>query len=365
MNNGDIKKLLQIMDHKRKFTVKNKKLKIKDEKIKIFDEISSLENLFSAWGEFKKRKEKKCDVLKFAISLEDNIFALHKTLRAGKYYHSQYTSFYICDPKLRHIHKAETKDRIIHHAIMRIIEPYFDKTFIFDSYSSRKNKGTHRAIKRLQKFAWKLSRNSTKPVWVLKCDIKKFFDSVDHNILFVLINKKISDERAMMLIKDIIYSFQRERAKGIPLGNLTSQLFSNIYLNELDQFVKQDLCVKYYIRYVDDFMILGRDKAHLQNTLVHIDRFLSKELKLQLHEQKVSIRLWHEGVDFLGYVIFPHYSVLRTKTKKRILKKIKIRQAEMSEGTTRKDKFKQTQQSYLGMLKYCRARKIKSDIENI
>lgn len=201
---------------------------------KVFDEIISLENLFSAWEEFKKGKEAKPDIQKFAINLEDNIFELRRRLAAGTYRHSNYTAFYICDPKLRHIHKAQVADRILHHAIVKIIEPIFEKTFIFDSYSSRKNKGTHKAIKRLQKFAWKLSRNNTRTVWVLKCDIKKFFDSVDHDILADLIERKVKDQRAAELIKNVINSFQVIAGKGIPLGNVTSQIFSNIYLNELD-----------------------------------------------------------------------------------------------------------------------------------
>jgi hypothetical protein len=248
---------------------------------------------------------------------------------------------------------------------MGIIESHFDKAFIFDSYSSRKGKGTHRAVKRLQKFAWGLSRNNTKPVWVLKCDIKKFFDSVDHNILLALIRKKIECKKTVKLIENIICSFQGEKAKGIPLGNLTSQLFSNIYLNELDQFMKQDLSVKFYIRYADDFVILSRDKAYLQKTLVYIDEFLAKELKLHLHERKVSIKQWHKGVDFLGYVSFPYHSILRTKTKKRILKKMKRKGREMLSGTISKNKFEQTRQSYLGILKHCRAGQTKSDIENM
>lgn len=236
--------------------------------------------MFSAWEGFKKGKENKKDVLEFTLSLEDNIFTLYRELRESGYCHANYTSFYICDPKLRHIHKAEVKDRIVHHAIMRVIESVFDRTFIFDSYSSRKNKGTHGAIKRFKKLAWKLSCNNTKPIWVLKCDIKKFFDFVDHNILLAFVKKKIKCGKTIKLIEHIIRSFGNEKDKGIPLGNLTSQLFSNIYLNEMDQFVKQKLRVKYYIRYADDFVILSKDKSYLQNILVHINEFLSKELKL-------------------------------------------------------------------------------------
>jgi RNA-directed DNA polymerase len=303
-------------------------------------------------------------VQKFTLNLEDNIFTLHKKLRSETYRHSNYTSFYIRDPKLRHIHKATVSDRIIHHAIMRVIEPLFDRAFIFDSYSSRKNKGMHRAIKRFKKLAWKLSCNNTKLVWVLKCDIKKFFDSIDHNILLTLIKKKINDEKMIKLIENIIRSFSDEKGRGIPLGNLTSQLFSNIYLNELDQFVKQNLRASYYIRYADDFVILSRDKAYLQNLLVCIDKFLCEKLQLQLHKRKVSIRQWHKGIDFLGYVIFQYHIILRTKTKRRILKKVRNKKRVMVEGKIGEDKFKQTLQSYFGILKHCSGNKIRNLLSN-
>ena len=329
----------------------------------IFKNIISLENLFLSWGEFKRGKEQKLDVQKFALNLEDSIFELNKKLHTGVYRHSNYTSFYICDPKLRHINKAIVADRIVHHAIMKIIEPDFDKTFIFDSYSSRKNKGTHLAIKRFKKFAWKLSSNNTKVVWVLKCDIKKFFDSIDHDILLTFVKKKVEDTKAIKLIENIIRSFQKRNDKGIPLGNVTSQLFSNIYLNELDQFIKHNLKVKYYLRYADDFVILSGKRKYLQGLLPQINKFLDVNLKLQLHDQKVSIRRWSKGTDFLGYVIFPYHTILRTKTKKRILKKIKERRRELSKGVIDEKTFEQTLQSYLGVLKHCRSRQIRKDIE--
>ncbi len=329
----------------------------------IFEKVISLENLFTAWNEFKRGKEKKLDVQKFALNLEDNIFELHKKLRAGTYQHSNYTSFYICDPKLRYINKATVCDRVVHHAVMRVIESMFDKTFIFDSYSSRKGKGTHRAVGKFRKLAWQLSHNDTKVVWVLKCDIKKFFDSVDHRILLALIKKKIDSTKAMDLIEDIICSFQKTKSKGIPLGNVTSQLFSNIYLNELDQFVKHELKAEYYIRYADDFVILSRDKKYLQDILVHIDKFLSARLKLKLHERKISIRRWSAGTDFLGYVIFPHHTILRTKTKKRIFKKVTRKHKELQCGEIGKENFEQTLQSYFGVLSHCCSTSIRKILE--
>lgn len=155
---------------------------------KLWEQITSLENLLLGWKEFRTGKRKRKDVSKFEMSLEYNLLLLHRQLLIGNYRPSPYFSFYITDPKLRHIHKAAVRDRVVHQAVFRILNPIFDKDFIYDSYSSRSGKGTHRAVKRLQTFCRKLSRNYRRPAWILKCDIKKFFDSVDHQILMELIS---------------------------------------------------------------------------------------------------------------------------------------------------------------------------------
>jgi len=313
-----------------------------------------LENLFSAWSKFKKGKNTKIDVQEFTLNLEDNLFELHSRLRNNIYQHSHYTPFYICDPKLRHIHKAKVADRVLHNAVVNIIEPIFEKSFIFDSYSSRKDKGTHRAVRRLHKFAWKLSQNNTKTVWVLKCDIKKFFDSVEHKILVNLIKKTIYDKRTVKLIENIISSFCTTERKGIPLGNVTSQLFSNIYLNQLDQYIKRELRVKCYIRYADDFVILSRSSPYLKGLAPKIQEFLQMNLNLQLHSRKVVMKKWSQGTDFLGYISFPYHIVLRTKTKTRILKKIRKRYQELKTGLIDEKSLNQSLQSYFGIFKHCR-----------
>lgn len=318
--------------------------------------------MFRAWNEFKKGKEKKLEVQQFGIDLEDNLFALHEQLTGGFYKHADYTSFFIQDPKLRHIHKAYIRDQLLHHAILRIIEPIFEKQFIHDSYSSRKGKGTHRAVKRLRRFAWKLSRNNTRTVWILKCDIKKFFDSVDHDTLKNLLRKEIYDARTLELIDEIITSYCSKTGKGIPLGNVTSQLFSNVYLNPLDQFIKRILRQKYYVRYADDFIVLGRDQQHLQELMPTINEFLKEKLALGLHPQKICVRKWNQGIDFLGYISFPHYTIVRTKTKRRIFQKLKTKKKELVKGFIDNQSFNQTVQSYLGILKHCRGEGIRRKI---
>jgi len=169
----------------------------------MFEKIISLKNLFDAWGEFRKDKRRKKDVAEFELNLEDNIFKLHEDLANGNYKHGGYFSFFINDPKKRHIHKASVRDRLLHHAIIRVIEQMWDRKFIFDSWSSRKYKGTHWAIKRLYKMGLKISRNNSRTLWVLKLDIRKFFDSVDHEILLKILRKETFDERLIKLFEDI------------------------------------------------------------------------------------------------------------------------------------------------------------------
>jgi retron-type reverse transcriptase len=313
-----------------------------------------------AWDEFKKGKTKKEDVARFEKDYKNNIYGLYKELKNKTYRHSTYYSFCVKDPKLRHIHKATVKDRVLHHAIFRVLYPIFDKTFIFDSYSCRINKGTHNAVNRLNIFARKISKNNSKTCFVLKCDVRKFFDSINQDILLNLIKCRIKDLETIQLIEEIIKSFP----KGLPLGNITSQLFSNIYLNELDKFIKHNLKIKYYIRYCDDFLILSLDKQYLDDLIPKIEYFLGNNLKLSLHPEKVIIRKYCQGIDFLGYVSFPYFRILRTKTKNRLLKKIKEKSFLVKQAKLSKKSFSQTLQSYLGVLKHCDSYKIKENIKN-
>lgn len=322
----------------------------------LFERIISKENLFAAWREFQKGKMGKQDVLAFSEHFEQHLLQLHADLVSGTYSHGPYIRFLIHDPKQRRIAKASVRDRILHHAICRVITPGFDKTFIFDTYSSRKTKGVHRAIERLQSLAQKLSRNNTQTVWALKCDIRKCFDSVGHDCLIELCARRVRDDRAMALLKDILDSFETRPGKGIPLGNLTSQLFANIYLDRLDQYAKRELRIKNYLRYTDDFVLLSRDRTELERVLPLIRRFLLHDLDLDLHPAKVSFRKWHQGVDFLGYGHFPYYRVLRTKTKKRMIRKLRNQREEFEARAIDEDEVRQTVASYLGVLSHSRNR---------
>ncbi|MEK7525574.1 MAG: reverse transcriptase domain-containing protein [Patescibacteria group bacterium] len=288
-----------------------------------YDSIISLENLLEAWGEFVRGKRARKDVQEFEVNLMENIISLHNDLKTKTYTHAPYHAFNISDPKPRNIHKASVRDRLLHHALYRQLYPFFGRTFIADSYSCRLNKGTHKAINRFRTFAYKVSQNHTRTVWILKCDIRKFFASVNQDILISILKTYISDKDILWLPERVIGSFQSTApGVGLPLGNFTSQLFVNIYMNEFDQFMKHRLKAKYYIRYADDFVILSRDKSWLEELLPKIGDFLEERLKLDLHPNKVSISTLASGVDFLGWVHFPDHRVLRTVTKRRMMKRI-------------------------------------------
>lgn len=273
----------------------------------------------------------------FEYNLEDNIFQLRAELIAGTYAPLPYTAFYVRDPKLRHIHKANIRDRVLHQAVFRILYEVFDRYFIYDSYASRFERGVHAAVERLRVFARKSSRNYREPAFALQCDIKKFFDSIDHLRLLDILREHIGDDNAFWLCEKIIHSFEKSPGKGLPLGNVTSQLFANIYLNKLDHFVKDELRAAYYIRYCDDFVILADNTDAFAGVIARIKEFLRQELALELHPTKVTIRKFSKGIDFLGYVERPYCRLLRTRTKWRLLRLIN----------------KKNKSSYIGLLTHC------------
>lgn len=259
--------------------------------------------------------------MEFEYRLEDNVFSLQDSLLKDAYRHDPYQPFTISDPKQRSIHKASVRDRVVHQAIINVIEPLFESQFIYDSYSCRLEKGTHAAVARLGVFFRQASVNHTRTVYALKCDIRKFFASVDQKILLSLLRRKIKDERVIRLLHRIIESFAFLPGRGIPLGNLTSQLFANVYLHELDRFVKHELRVSHYVRYCDDFVILTLSRSEAFDLAQRIDTFLKSRLKMELHPNKVKVQTWKQGVDFLGYVLLPYATILRSKTTRRMLKR--------------------------------------------
>lgn len=286
------------------------------------------------------------------------------------YKHSGYFSFFVQDPKVRHIHKASVRDRVLHHAIVKHLNPIFEPTFIYDSYSCRINKGTHRGIKAFTKHARQVSKNWTSTCWVLKCDIRKFFATIDHNVLLDILFRHIADPDTRWLLREVVSSFRSEftvdpeNPKGVPIGNLTSQLFANVYLNELDQFVKHQLKEKHYIRYADDFVILHPQRDHCLDIVKRITTFLKEFLKLELHPNKVTVRKFSQGVDFLGYVSFPHFVIPRNKTRNRVFNKIHDNILLYKRGQWTLESLNQSIHSYLGILSHSNSFDLQQELEN-
>ena len=236
----------------------------------LYTQIYSIKNLVLAWQRAREGKTKKGYVIDFEKKLGFNLKALHEELKNQIYKPKPLKTFILRDPKIRKISKSHFRDRIVHHALVKIIEPIFDKAFIYDCCANRKGKGTLFALNRFESFKRKVTNNLKSKAFCLKADIKHYFQEVDHEILLEIIKKKISDEKVIWLIERILENnvVGNPKGKGMPLGNLTSRFFANVYLSRLDYFVKKTLKKKYYIRYVDDFVILDQSKEKL-GSLAH------------------------------------------------------------------------------------------------
>jgi retron-type reverse transcriptase len=274
--------------------------------------VVTTENLYKAWNDFVRGKRKRADVNDFAARLIDNLHELYSDLVSGQYTHESYTEYMVCDPKKRIIHKASVRDRVVHRLLYNALYAYFDKRFIHDSYSCRKGKGTHKARTRFRDFANRVSENYTSQCYILKFDIKKCFASIDQDVLKEILGAHIADEKMCKLTRCIIDSFKL----GLPLGNLTSQLFINIYLHELDKYIKQVLKVNHYIRYADDVVIVGRSREDLVALMDDITIFIDSTLCLQVH--KIKVESIYNGVDIVGEIFFPKYTTLRRCVVRRI-----------------------------------------------
>ncbi len=324
---------------------------MKRQLIHTYNNIISPENLLGAWREFARGKHGKPDVQEFSLRLMDNIFQLHNELKTQTYHHGHYHHFRICDPKPRDIHKANVRDRLVHHAIYRALYWFYHPLFIADSYSCRLGKGTHKALNCFRAMAYQTSRNHTWTCWVLRGDIKQFFASIDHQVLLSLLCSRIPDVQTIWLLSEIVDSFHSTQSGiGLPLGNLTSQLFVNVYMNEFDQLVKTKLRIKHYLRYADDFAILLPDRDYLINLIPTLQQFLTQKLKLTLHPRKVTIKTVASGVDFLGWVHFTDHRVLRSATRRRMIKRLTANPQPA------------TAESYRGLLKWGNAYKLKEQI---
>jgi RNA-directed DNA polymerase len=325
------------------------------------------EQILSAWLKFREGKRKRLDVQEYERRLERNIFNLYYELKNEVYAHGEYESFHIHDPKPRHIRKASIKDRLVHQIVYTKLTEIFLPKFIHDSYSSQIGKGTHLAVKNTSKYSRKISKNFTKPCFGLKCDVRKFYDTVDHEILIKLISKTVVDKKALRPIGLVVNSFHVESCtgKGLPIGNLTSQIFTNIYLNELDQFIKHKLKIKYYVRFADDMLFLGNSKPDIENIVPLINEHLNNKLGLAPHPDKTIVRHINQGIDFLGYIIFPHHRLVRNKTIRRMHKKLNIRLANQYNGKELPTELRQSVNSYLGLLSHANEQRKSEKLRNM
>lgn len=304
-----------------------------------YRELYSLDNLKLAFNKARKGKTLKLYVVEFENELEKNLLKLHHELITKTYKPRPLQTFILRDPKTRKISKSDFRDRVVHHAVCNIIESLFEKNFISDSFANRKGKGTFNAIERFEKFAVKVSNNHTKTCYVFKADIRHYFETVDHFVLLSILERKIEDKEILWLIKVILSNYQtKEIGKGMPLGNLTSQFFANVYLNDLDQFVKHQLKAKHYIRYVDDFVILDQSYSYLIYCKNEINKFISQELLLKLHPDKSRILKLNDGISFLGMRIFSHHKRIKKKNISRFTRKFKRLRKEYKESKILREK---------------------------
>lgn len=298
----------------------------------LFAQITSFENLYLAAHQAAKGKREKFSVMDFFLRLEENLFQLQAELLSGEYRPGAYRAFFIYDPKPRMISAAPFYDRVVHHALMNVIGPIFERSLIFDTYANRVGKGTHKAIRRFQRFLQRYR-------YVLKCDLRKYFPSIDREILKALIRKRIRDPQALWLIDAIIDCGNEqvcvldyfpgddlftpiERRKGLPIGNLTSQNFANYYLSPLDHFIKEVLRCVAYLRYVDDFVLFSNDKDQLWFWLHEIEKFLV-DYRLRLNLDRCVIFPTAVGGRFLGQIVFSNLRRLAGKNVRRFERRLR------------------------------------------
>jgi len=297
----------------------------------------SFQKLLGAYYQCRRRKRKTINAAKFELNFESGLLKLEKELKDKTYRPGRSICFVITDPKPREVFAADFRDRIIHHLLVGCLEPFWEKKFIHHSYSCRKKKGAHLAIKDLKRFIRKASRNFSRPAYYLQTDIAGFFMSLKKDILLKMIAKHLKNPEMLWLAERIInydptknYYYKGDPAlyrlipprkslfkvpsgQGLPIGNLTSQFFANVYLNELDQFAKHQLNIKYYLRYVDDLLIIHQNPRQLKLWRQQINQFLKDKLELELHPQKTVLQSIYKGINFVGFVVKPRHSLLRRR----------------------------------------------------
>lgn len=347
----------------------------------------SLENVFDSYLKCRANKRNSRAALEFEYDSEEKLFRLWERLVDGTYHPSRSICFVINKPKLREIFASSFEDRVVHHVLVRYLERIWEPKFVFDSYSCRVGKGVHLAVKRLQKFIRQISSNGVRRVFYLHVDIKDFFMTVDKEVLFGLISRHVRDERMLELARNIIFSdpttnyiflgrnrqalknvpenkslFNKNNKKGLPIGNLTSQFFANVYLNPIDQYVKHHLKCRHYVRYCDDMILLGNSTVQLEGWRQNIEEFAVKELRLQLNDKATHIAPVNNGIDFLGFITRKDYILVRRRSINNLRMKLKRYEGFLTKATSSGilfkydlelcDKLLHTLNSYLGHFKF-------------
>lgn len=338
----------------------------------LYKKVCSYENLELAFKKARKRKTRKSYVVEFEKSLKENLILLRIELLLHSYRPLPLRDKIINEPRTRRISISNFRDRVVHHAICNIIEPIFDKRFIADSFANRKGKGTLAAMKRLNCFMDKVSKNNTAVHkfggnnirgFFFKGDIKKYFDNVSHEKLMQIISLTINDKELLFLIRKILENHTAKKdGCGMPLGNLTSQFFANVYLNELDLFVKHDLKAKHYIRYVDDFVILHNNFELLEDFKERIDYFLKEKLLIELNHDKSKIIPLSRGIEFLGYRNYAYHKLLRMRNLRRAYQKIEEHKKECIETNISYDKAYASMEGWLAYAKKADTYKLRRKI---
>ena len=311
----------------------------------LYTEIYDYRNLYHAFLLAQRNKRSKADVLKFAYKLEENLHGIQQDLLYKTYEPGEYKEFYVYDPKTRLIMAAPFRDRVVHHALCNVIEPIFERRFIDASFACRVGRGVDAGVEQVEKYLRITRHKYGNKVYCLKCDISKYFQNIDKTILKAILFKKIRCRETRWLINKVLDSTPGKT--GIPVGNLPSQLFANVYLNELDHFLKEDMKIKYYVRYMDDFIILHEDKKFLHNLWKIIEKFLADKLRLRLN-RKTAIFPVSQGIDFLGYRIFINRKILRKQYVKRMKRMIKHFEREYKAGRMRLEYIQQVLASWRG-----------------
>ena len=347
----------------------------------------SFEDLMYAYFDCRKHKRNTLNALEFELELENNLLELYMQLKDETYEIGKSICFMILNPKPREVWAATFRDRIVHHLVYNAVKERFYNRFIVDTYSCIPKRGTLWAAEKVKKYAQAITCNYTKNAYYLKADLRNFFVSIDKDILIAELKRYVDEEWILKLLHKIIYHDPRsnyeirsakslfkllpdykslwyaDSSKGLPIGNLTSQFFSNVYLNVLDQYVKHHLKCKYYCRYVDDFIILSENPQQLNEWHKDLTIFLKNRLQLDLHQNKRELNKISRGIDFTGYVIKPRHTLPRQRTLRRVFRTIKTCRKSPDWFTQSGLKsYRATVNSYLGMLRHLNGCKLRKQI---